>query len=116
MSDRTAERAFRLQGSQGYSQEVNVRNDTEAEISRSSSRKPIIQESSTEEAIGVNSGSEEETQGAYVDEEMVMTSIFVDPDDEEEAASKQDFVMTWVKTQRIECLHPDTVVQSLRVF
>lgn len=111
MSDRTAERACRAGGSKDYTHQVNVRHDTEDETSRSSSSKPSIQESSTEEVMVVNSDSDDEAQGAGVDGEMAMTSIAVNPEDEEEAASKQDFVMAWVKTQRIECLHPATVVQ-----
>ena len=109
MSDNTAERAFRAGDSQDHSQQVNVRHDTEDKTSESSDSKPITQESDTKVII-VKSDSDGETQGEDVDEEMVMTSVVANPDDEEEAASKQDFVMAWVKTQRTEFLHSATVV------
>lgn len=110
MSDRTAEPAFRAGDSQDHRQRGSVRHDTEDETSEPSDSKPIIQESDTEKLIIVKSDSDEEMQGEDVDEEMVMTSIVVNANDEEEAANKHDFVMAWVKTQRIECLHSTTVV------
>ena len=121
MSDRTAEQIFRVEDSQDYSQQVNVRPDAEKETSRSSDSNEPIQESDNEEAIATSSDSDEETQGADVDEKLVRTPIVVISDDEEEAGSKREAVMAWVEsqeveTQEVEDLHLAMVVRWLTVI